>query len=221
VRSYALARKYREFTMIPPALYADNLRQVYEVARVPGCVVECGVWRGGMIAGIAEVLGPSRHYHLFDSFEGLPPAQPIDGPAALHYQEATDSPHYLDNCAAEVSFAQRAMAKSGASAVTYHRGWFKDTLPGFQPAEGIAVLRLDGDWYESTKQCLDVLYPQVVAGGLILIDDYYTWDGCARAVHDYLAERQEPDRIHETAAGVCYLWRSQALERHNRSCTSS
>jgi O-methyltransferase len=70
---------------------------------------------------------------------------------------------------------------------------------------GIALLRLDGDWYESTMACLDALYDRVVPGGLVIIDDYYTWDGCARAVHDFLSRRGVSARIRQWANAICYL----------------
>ena len=71
----------------------------------------------------------------------------------------------------------------------------------------IAVLRLDGDWYDSTMLCLEHLLPLAVPGGLMLIDDYYTWDGCARAVHDYLSREQAAERIEKTSGGVAYIVR--------------
>src|SRR5262245_48397715 len=74
-------RKYRDFTMCPRSAYVANLTLAYRYAHVQGSVVECGTWRGGMIAGIAELLGGGRTYHLFDSFEGLPRSRAIDGPA--------------------------------------------------------------------------------------------------------------------------------------------
>jgi O-methyltransferase len=73
------------------------------------------------------------------------------------------------------------------------------------PPGPIAILRLDADWYESTLQCLQALYPHVARGGLILVDDYYWWDGCALAVHEYFAQRDELERIRQSPAGVAYL----------------
>src|SRR5277367_3008793 len=75
----AIYRKYRNYTMIPEDSYIRNLKIAKRLKAIPGNIVECGVWRGGMIAGIAEVLGPSREYVLLDSFQGLPPAKEIDG----------------------------------------------------------------------------------------------------------------------------------------------
>ena len=185
----------RAYTMIPRRAYIANLMAAARVRSIPGCVVECGVWRGGMIAGIAEVLGDSRAYHLFDSFEGLPTAEEIDGPAAVAYQADKTSPRYLDNCRAEEGLAMQAMKMSGVSNFHLHKGWFSDTLPHFQPETPIALLRLDGDWYESTMTCLTNLWDHLAPGAIVLVDDYYTWDGCSRAVHRFLADRQATARI--------------------------
>src|SRR6188474_2080816 len=126
-RGAQLRYKYRDFTMVGVKTYAANISLVRQIEQIPGCVVECGVWRGGMIAGIADVLGPDRRYYLFDSFEGLPPAQELDGTFAFEYQKNTDSPTYYDNCRAEIEFAKAAMAKSRAIDVEYVPGWFADT----------------------------------------------------------------------------------------------
>ena len=157
----AVYAKYREYTMIPKGTYINNLTLIDTHRAVSGCVVECGVWRGGMIAGIAELLGPDRQYVLFDSFEGLPPAKEIDGPAALAWQADTTKPTYYDNCSAPSSYATHAIRLAGARNVSVHSGWFKDTLPGYAPPAPIAILRLDGDWYDSTMVCLQALFPHL------------------------------------------------------------
>ena len=84
-------------------------------------------------------------------------------------------------------------------------GWFDTTTANTEINEPIAILRLDGDWYDSTWVCLENLYPKVVENGLIIIDDYYAWDGCSRAVHDYLSKNNLPLRISQTKHGVCYI----------------
>jgi len=197
--------EFSDFTMIEPKTYAENLRiaQLYG-SSVKGDVVECGVWRGGMSAGLARLLGSGRKYYLFDSFEGLPPAKEIDGVEAIKWQEDAGSATYFDNCKAEMEFAQKAMQATGAE-FELVKGWFSDTLPGFKPRGEIAVLRFDGDWYESTMDCFQNLYPKLNKGGLILIDDYYTWDGCSKAVHDYLSSIKSSSRICSSAGGVCYI----------------
>jgi O-methyltransferase len=199
--------RYRDFTMASPRLFARNLALCATKAPASGCIVECGVWRGGMSAGLADMV-PGRLHLLFDSFEGLPPAQDIDGEAALSWQKNTSSAGYYDNCRAERSYAESAMQMSAAKCFKLVEGWFSHTLRNFVPDEPIAVLRLDGDWYESTMECLNALYPHVVPGGLIIIDDYFAWDGCSRAVHDYLSRTQALERI-EGGDGLCFLVKKQ------------
>jgi O-methyltransferase len=205
-RDHLLYRKYRDFTMVPRESFIDNLGLCRIYGRGEGAIVECGVWRGGMIAAIAEVLGPERHYYLFDSFDGLPPANPEkDGKRAVRYQADPTGLNYHDNCRAEMAWAERAMGLAGAAWVKFVRGWYKNTLPTFSGAIPIAVLRLDADWYDSTMECLAALYPSVVSRGVVLIDDYFAWDGCAKAVHDYLAKHGLPDRIRQSPSGVAYI----------------
>ena len=92
-----------------------------------------------MSAGIADML-PGRLHYLFDSYEGLPPAKEIDGEAAKSWQNDRELPIYYDNCRAEKSFADTAMRMSAAKDFQLVQGWFCDTIPGFIPAEPIAVL---------------------------------------------------------------------------------
>jgi O-methyltransferase len=195
--------RYRRFTMIQPDVYITNLLLCANKAPASGCIVEAGVWRGGMSAGMADML-PGRVHYLFDSFEGLPAAKAIDGEKALEWQRNVNAPGYYDNCRAERSFAEEAMRTARVRRCHFIEGWFSNTIPDFIPEEPIAILRLDGDWYESTMECLAGLYPHVVAGGLVILDDYYTWDGCALALHDYLSEHKLADRV-EQWNGVCYL----------------
>src|SRR5262245_12124122 len=100
LRLKKIYQKFRSFTMIPESFFLDNLMIAERLRSSPGCVIECGVWRGGMCGGIAEVMGPGRQYFLFDSFEGLPPAKEIDGPAARAWQANVTNPGYHDNCKA-------------------------------------------------------------------------------------------------------------------------
>lgn len=200
-----LRNKYGNFSMIPHATFLENLRLAKSFSRINGSVVECGVWRGGMTAAMAEILGKNRTYYLFDSFEGLPPAKEIDGHRAQAWQNDTSSKIYFDNCKAEMGFAEQAMKLSDTKKYHLIKGWFSDTLKDFKPDTQIAILRLDGDWYDSTMQCLEGLYKYVAKGGVIIIDDYYTWVGCSKAVHDFLSRNQLSDVIRNTSGGVCYI----------------
>jgi O-methyltransferase len=199
---FTLYQKYSGHTMIHPNTYVRNLVITELCQEIAGAVVECGTWRGGMIAGIAELLG-DRSYYLFDSFEGLPGAKQIDGQAALAWQSNTNSPFYYDNCTADEASAKEAMSLSGSKNYFITKGWFQDTLKEFD--QDIAILRLDADWYDSTMECLTYLYPKVVEGGVVIIDDYHTWDGCTRAVYDYFSEHKICDRIRQYDNDVCFI----------------
>jgi hypothetical protein len=197
--------------MIPRTTFIDNLELMAPVldpvTGIVGAVVECGTWRGGMSAAMIELAGRNRTFHFFDSFEGLPAAKPIDGEAAIRWQQDIDSDWYHDNCTASESEFRSTIARTGVdpSGISIHRGFFEQTIP--QVGTGpIAVLRLDADWYDSTRICLDHLFPRVVSGGLVVIDDYGIWDGCTRAVHDYLSVQLRPEPIQQHGrSGVIYL----------------
>jgi len=197
--------KYSNYTMIPKSTFIDNLKLCRNFKSIQGNIIECGVWRGGMIAAMAELLGNDRKYYLFDSFEGLPEVQEIDGEAAKKWQGNKEDPMYFDNCKAEIGYAEKAMKLAGVVNYQLVQGWFSETLPKFNVNEEIAILRLDGDWYDSIIQCLNYLYPAVAKGGLIILDDYYVWDGCSRAVHDYLGSHNLSDKIYQLDYNNCYI----------------
>jgi O-methyltransferase len=202
LRFRRLHRKYRHYSMILPTIYAGNLHVAARVANVPGIIVECGTWRGGMIAGIADVLGSQRKYYLCDSFQGLPPAKEIDGAGALAWQADPSGPTYHNNCTASVDEARAAMSMSAAKDYTIVEGWFDQTLPRFS-SDPIALLRVDGDWYDSTKCILENLALRVVPRGFILIDDYLDWEGCAVAVNEFAAKHRW--KIRQNHHGVSYI----------------
>jgi O-methyltransferase len=205
-----LFRKYREHTMIPKFRYVSNLELASRYRGIPGCVVECGVWRGGMSAGLAELMGHERDYFLFDSFEGLPPAsEELDGNLAAAWQRPENLLNFR-NCTASMNDADEAMRMSGARRYKLVKGWFKDTLPGFKPPDKIAILRLDGDWYESTMVCLDHLFPHLADNALVIVDDYYAWEGCTRAVNEFVSRSRHQGvvlRLKQFDNDVCYFER--------------
>lgn len=194
--------KFKSYSMVAdkPQLYMENLFLMDFIGHsVAGDFVECGTWKGGMSCGMMSVGGLGRNYHFFDSFEGLPEAREIDGPTALAYQQNTSSPLYRDNCAADhkefldLIYSQEVPREQ----ISVYKGWFSETLSAY-PGNTISVLRLDGDWYDSTMECLNALYKHVAIGGIILLDDYDAWDGCAYAVHDFLSTNKSQSRILRT-----------------------
>jgi O-methyltransferase len=213
-RKALVYRKYRAFTMMGKVEFIENLKLCESAPALDGDIVECGTWRGGMSAAMAEVLrnkAIARRSVLFDSFEGLPPPDAVDGAKAFAWVSDTASPLYFDNCTASEDDARRAMSLSGVDGYRIFAGWFDETL-SLYAAENpkIAILRLDGDWYRSTMTCLDVLYPRVVPGGVVIIDDYGYWDGCTRAVHDYLSRTERVEPIQRTRIGSVVFLMKQA-----------
>jgi hypothetical protein len=199
-KSARIYKRYRDATMIPRCAFVDNLELARMIAGnrnlATHSVVECGTWRGGMSAGLIEILGRERPYHFFDSFAGLPPAKKIDGEKARRWQANTDSPQYYNNCTAsrDEFMATIYRTRINLKNVHLHQGLFSETVEAVDVGT-VALLRLDGDWYDSTMCCLQAFFPKIVSGGYVIIDDYGTWDGCTRAVHDYLSQNKHAEPI--------------------------
>lgn len=159
-------------------------------AGIPGSFVECGVYKGGCsMAAARTYLRAGRtdvDLHLFDTFEGMP--------------EATEADFYLkDGTPAEAMFPDEAwcyasdaevranMERTGYPTDRVHliKGKVEDTIPAASP-DRIAVLRLDTDWYSSTRHEMEHLYPRLSPGGVLIIDDYGHWSGSQKAVDEYL-----------------------------------
>ncbi len=178
----------------------DNVRLAVETVLaegVPGDLIETGVWRGGvtiLMRGILEAWeNPDRQVWVADSFEGLPAPNVVDYP----YDEG----HDLSGVTTLMVNAHQVRANFDRyglldDRVRFLEGWFADTLAP-APIEQLAVLRLDGDLYESTMDALVPLYDKVSSGGFVIVDDYGAWEPCRRAVEDFRAERGITDEIHE------------------------
>jgi O-methyltransferase len=182
-------------TMVPPVrlMNAYDCMRFAELHSIEGDVAECGVWEGGCIglmASASERLGGRRNFHLFDSFKGLPvpSAQDLDIPGA---KTAELSP--IGACVAARETAERLfydVLRVDRHRVVFHEGWFQNTVPAAaRSIRSLSILRVDGDWYESTKVCLAGLYDLVVDGGFVIVDDYGTFIGCRQAVDEFFAER--------------------------------
>lgn len=153
---------------------------------IPGDFIETGAWRGGttiFMRALLKIHGVTdRTVWVADSFEGLPP--PASGTEGADLSQV----EYL-----KVSLEQvkANFEKFGLldNQVQFLKGWFHDTLPT-APIERLAILRLDGDLYSSTMDSLRNLYHRVSPGGYVIVDDYYSWDSCRRAVTDFLQENR-------------------------------
>ena len=174
----------------------DNLQTCFERLHadgVPGDLVECGVWRGGaavFLRGLLAAYGVrDRTVWAADSFEGLPPpSHPADQGFELSKQTCP-------MLAVDLATVRRVFTAYGLldEQVRFVEGWFKDTLHR-APIEQIALLRLDGDLYESTADALHALYDRVASGGYVIVDDYAV-PPCRSAVMDYRAARGITDTI--------------------------
>jgi O-methyltransferase len=200
--------------MIGRETYVANLHLVERTLSNPalegGCIIECGTWRGGMAGGLVMIGGRERDYYFFDSFKGLPPTSPRDGDDARRWQADTTSPFYFENCAATREELTSALSRAQLprDRLHVHEGFFADTFPMIITPP-IAVLRLDADWYDSTILCFEKFWDQLLPGALVVIDDYYTFEGCRRAVHRFLADRAAPEAIRQSRFGkVAYIVKS-------------
>jgi hypothetical protein len=190
-----------------------NLRTLAEtvlVNEIPGDFIETGVWRGGACIFMRAVLHAynmtDRRVWVADSFEGLPP------PDASRYPADADSTyHTFEDLSVSFENVRRNFHKYGLldDQVVFLRGWFKDTLPNVK-IERLALLRLDGDLYESTIIALNSLYDKLSPGGYVIVDDYHVVPGCKAAIGDFLAARKISSGLSEID-GVGVFWQKTSL----------
>ncbi|MEP7290474.1 MAG: TylF/MycF family methyltransferase [Chloroflexota bacterium] len=163
---------------------------------VPGDVIETGVWRGGatiLMRGVLKAYAVSdRVVWVADSFEGLPPPNPEKYPADRDMNLAGIPELAISLEEVRANFERYGLLDEQ---VRFLKGWFSDTLPD-APIERLALLRLDGDLYESTMDGLTSLYPKVSPGGFVIVDDYGIYPPCRAAVDDYLASQNHTVEIH-------------------------
>jgi len=152
---------------------------------VPGDYIETGVWRGGcciMMRGVLAANGTKgRKVYVADSFAGLPPPKPDQ------YPKDRGDKHYLNSeLAVSIDQVRANFDRYGLldDQVVFIEGFFENTLPGLAAGQ-FAIIRLDGDMYESTMTALDALYPKLAAGGFVVIDDYGALSNCRAAVDEY------------------------------------
>lgn len=167
---------------------------------IPGAFVECGVWRGGssmLIAHTLKSLGViDRRIYLFDTFEGMPEptASDVDyigRDANMLMEQNKEKKETSVWCLADIKDVTQNLTSTGypLEEISFVKGMVENTIPDTLP-EAIAILRLDTDWYESTKHELIHLYPILEKDGVLIIDDYGHWEGCKKAVDEYFSDKK-------------------------------
>lgn len=167
--------------------------------RLPGDIVECGIWKGGSAMLCAQALqqfgDTTRTLWLYDTFEGMtePTAADVDydGATADDIMVTHGITDLTEWCASPLAEVQSHMQTTGypSDRVRYVEGRVEHTIPGQAP-DTIALLRLDTDWHASTQHEMEHLYPRLITGGVLIIDDYGHWQGARRAVDDYFNQHQ-------------------------------
>lgn len=196
----SIVEKVEPFTMTSQERIYGLIEAVNYIAKnkLPGDIVECGVWKGGSMLTIAEVLAKNndtdRNLFLYDTYEGM--SQPSEHDVSFTDQKAEELLVSNENKEENTVWAystldvvKQTMSLSGYSQnkIHYVKGKVEETIPATLP-ETISLLRLDTDWYESTKHELVHLFPKLIKGGVLIIDDYGFWKGARKAVDEYLAE---------------------------------
>jgi O-methyltransferase len=201
----SLLRRVLPYTMTSPGrIFAvcSAVRYV-EANNIPGAFVECGVWKGGSSMAAALTFKTPRAMFLFDTFEGMTVPTENDRHAwsgqlaSAMLQDAAPGDRF--RCYSPLEEVRRNMGSTGypAAHISYIKGKVEDTLPAAAPQQ-IAVLRLDTDWYESTRHELEHLYPCLSPGGVLIIDDYGYWSGARKAVDEYFHDSLLLNRIDDT-----------------------
>lgn len=197
-----IVTKVAPFTMTSPERIFGLIEAVKYITAnsIDGAIVECGVWKGGSMLAIAETLSAAkannRPLYLYDTFEGMP--EPTEEDVSFDDQNAKKLLHRNENKEQNLIWAystletvKKTMSLSDypKDLIHYIVGKVEDTIPTTIP-EKIALLRLDTDWYESTKHELVHLFPRLVKGGVLIIDDYGFWKGARKAVDEFIAENK-------------------------------
>lgn len=201
-----ILRVVQPYTMTSLDRLVAVIHAVTHIVRhdIPGDFAECGVWRGGSMMAAALTLralgGTSRTLYLYDTFEGMSaPTQrdlSFDGRVAvlLLKKEPRQTGIW---CYAGLDDVRRNLLSTGypADKIVFVKGKVEDTIPATLPSD-LSLLRLDTDWYESTRHELIHLYPRLNRSGILIIDDYGHWQGARVAVDEYFASKRDPVFLH-------------------------
>lgn len=189
----------KPWTMTGPPKLETLIEAVRHIARhrIEGDIVECGVWRGGSMQAVALTLmeqgDTDRELHLYDTFSGM--SEPTAEDVRVHQGQVRTAAEMLAEsdkdaqvwAVAGIDVVKDGMATTGypAERVHYYPGMVEETIPDHAP-ERIALLRLDTDWYASTRHELEHLWDRLSPGGILIIDDYGDWEGARKAVDEWL-----------------------------------
>jgi SAM-dependent methyltransferase len=200
----AIRERVAPFTMTGLEAVSALLDAVRHIRRhrIPGAIVECGVWKGGSMMAVALELQSAgetdRDLWLYDTFEGMPEPGEVDvdhaGSKALDmFLENRTSPDASAWCDASIDEVRKNVTSTGYPTERIHlvKGKVEATIPAHAPDQ-IAILRLDTDWKESTAHELKHLYHRMPRGGIVIVDDYGYWRGARAAVDEFLATLGEP-----------------------------
>ena len=190
-KKYTMTSKERMYALYKSVEYIIN-------SKIPGDFVECGVWRGGSTMLIAKILlelnATDRKIYLYDTFEGMSEPTEDDYIVANKSISAKNmwKKEQKENnqwCFSPLSEVKNNMLSTGypKDNIVYVKGKVEDTIPKTMPSK-ISLLRLDTDWYESTKHELIHLFPTLANGGVLIIDDYGCWAGSKKAVDEYFSD---------------------------------
>jgi Macrocin-O-methyltransferase (TylF) len=204
-------------SMLPVKRF-DHLQSCIEdvLARgIPGDLIEAGVWRGGATIFMRAVLKAygaiDKTVWVADSFEGLPEPDAEKFPLEAKAHRGPVMTKTYKHLAAGLEEVQRNFRAYGMldDQVQFLKGWFKDTLPN-APIDALSIMRLDGDFYESTRDGLVNLYDKLSIGGYAIIDDYgeTSWTYCRRAVDEFRQEHGIEEPIIRVDS-KCHFWRKQ------------
>ncbi len=210
----ALVDAVMPYTMTPPGRVLAMIHAVDYIQRcaIEGDIVECGVWRGGSMMAAAKTLiandATDRTLWLYDTFEGMtaPTVHDVSSKgikASDKFAKRQSSDDRSNWCNASIEDVTQNMKSTGypQERIRLVKGKVEETISAQAPSK-IAILRLDTDWYESTRHEMEMLFPRLVQGGILIIDDYGDWAGARKAVDEYLAAHRVPlflGRIDDTA----------------------
>lgn len=205
--NWHLCRRVQNHTLLSPAKLGTLARSadILNVRQIEGDFVECGVAQGGSAGVLAAKLGLRRHLWLFDSFERLPRPSVIDGKEA----EGKDG-----TCASKEQEVIDLMStlRVHNSKYTIRKGWFNETFADPRP-QSIALLHCDADWYESVLLVLRRFYPCVAKGGIVVLDDFGSWQGCREAFYDYCGEIGEKPLLERVEYDQAYWIKGRKSNR--------